>query len=138
MPIFTYTPQWDAIQAFYSKFEKLIPETYEGFIAIRLHRTGNPLTLEFFGPNRPEDVLYPIILLELRNGDLIASWDKIKDAFDVPWTSDQAFHRYRNDVMRFYHAEDLLEPAAEVVLAEKRPSEETLRKAIVDHAALRR
>ena len=85
MPISTYIPQWEPVWKFYAKFESIIPEDYTGLLGIRLHRTGHPLTLEFFGPEIPNKTLYPILVLELRNGDLVRSKEKIETEFDAPW-----------------------------------------------------
>jgi hypothetical protein len=46
------------------------------------------------------------------------------------------FHRYREDVMSFYHAEDLLEARAEEILNAEAPDKELLRKATFDHAGV--
>lgn len=136
MPIWTYTPLWDAVRSFYEKFEDLLPPRFTGLAGIRLHRTGNPLTFEIFGRALPEKTLYPLLLLEIENGKLVKGWDKLENDFDIPWVKPEDFHVYRTDVMALYHADDLLEPAAEAILKEARPSEEMLRKALVDHAGV--
>ena len=133
MPINTYLPQWDEMKKFHAKFSPLIPSDYSGWIGIRLHRTGFPLTLEIFGPELPEHPLYPMVLLKCENGELNPDWDQAEMDFDVPWIKEADFHAYRDDVMTFYHAEDHLEPASEEVMNADSPSEELLRKAFVVH-----
>lgn len=131
MPLFAYTPHWEALKAFFAKFEPLIPAGYSGLVGIRLHRTGNPLTLELLGSELPDVPLYPMVLLELRDGELARSWEAVQDHYEVPWVRQDDFHRYRVDVMSQYHAEDLLEARAEEILKSDKPDEGLLKKALV-------
>lgn len=136
MPIVTYVPNWEAMKKFFAKFEPHVPGDYTGLVGIRLHRTGFPLTMELFGPELPERPLYPMVLVEMKNGELAKSWDWIADQYDVPWARPEDFHRYRVDVMSNYHAEDLLEPRAEEILNSEHPDAETIKKALIDGAGV--
>lgn len=132
MPMFTYTPAWDAIKTWYERFEGLIPENYTGLIGIRLHRTGQPLSFEFMGKTLPDEPVYPMLVIKMSGGELSEDWDKIQDRFDVPWPRESDFHYHRDEVMRMYHAEDLLEPAAEAILENERPNQDLLKAALID------
>ena len=134
MPIWTYTGRWDEIRDFYSKLRPLIPADYTGLAAIRLHRTGAPLTFEVFGSELPEESLPPLLLLELQDGELTRDWERIELDYDTPWAREDDFHAYRDEVMAFYHAEDALELTAEAILQADEPEEQLLRKALIDHA----
>jgi len=133
MPMFTYMPQWEAVVTFFHKFEPYIPKGYTGWAGIRLHRTGNPLTFELFGKELPTKPLYPVVAFELKNGEMVKDWAKLEIDFDVPWVKTEDYDRLRNDVMTFYHTEDLLEARGETVLKEEHPAEEIMRKALIDH-----
>jgi hypothetical protein len=132
MPMFTYDAQWDPIRAFFDKCRPRAPSVYSGRIGIRLHRTGHPLTLELFGPELPEEPLPPMLHLQMDRGELTRSWDDLEVAYDVPWAKEEDFHAYRDDVMKFYHEEDALEPAAEAVLESDAPTAEQLARVVVD------
>lgn len=136
MPMFTYTPNWEAVRNFFGKMERFIPTGYTGFAAIRLHRTGNPLGLEILGPELPERTLYPLILLEFKSGKMVMDWPRLQDQHEVPWARPSDFHAFRVDVMSAYHAEDLLEANAEEILKTGSPSEEMLKKSLIDGAAV--
>lgn len=135
MPIFAYDAQWDPIQDFFAKCRGALPAGYSGLAAIRLHRTGHPLTLELLGPAPPEDPLYPLLMLKIEDGELTRDWESLEADFDSPFVKDADFHEYRENVMRFYHEEDALETAAQRVLESDDPSEEALRSVIVDRAS---
>lgn len=132
--MFTYTPNWEAVENFFEKLKSHLPARYSGLAGIRLHRTGNPLRLELFGKTLPEKPLYPLALFEIKEGEPTKDWKEIAVAYDVPWVKEADFHRYRNDVMEFYHAEDLLEPRAEEVLKGAKLEEALLGKVLVNHA----
>lgn len=136
MPIFVYTPDWEVVRTFYDKIKGMIPENYTGWAGVRLHRTGNPLSLEILGPNVPEKELPPMVWFEVENREPKPGWDKLETDFDVPWVQSSDFHRYRQDVMSFYHAEDLLEPRAEEILEADEPDADLLRKSTFDHAEI--
>lgn len=132
MPMITYSPAWDAIKTWYERFEDLIPENYAGLIGIRLHRTGQPLSFEFMGKALPDEPVYPMLVLKMSDGELSEDWDKIQDHFAVPWPRESDFHHHRDEVMRMYHSEDLLEPAAEAILENERPDRDLLKAALID------
>ena len=136
MPIFTYTPEWEQIRAWYARFERLVPEGYDGLIGIRLHRTGHPLTFEILGETPPDKPYYPVLLLKLKDGKLERDWHAIEVDFDIPWLKQEDFELYRDDVMSFYHTEDALEVDAEKILDSEEPLEELLRQSLVDHSAV--
>jgi hypothetical protein len=136
MPLKVYTPEWDAISAFYGKMKGMLPPNYSGWLGIRMHRTGNPLTLEILGEEIPEKDLPPVVAFEVEKGEPKLSWEKLATEFEVPWVRPSDFHRYRDDVMTFYHAEDLLEPRAVEILQSDAPDRELLRKATIDHAGV--
>jgi hypothetical protein len=136
MPLKVYTPDWDAIRAFYSKIRTMLPPDYTGWVGVRLHRTGNPLALEILGPEIPEKDLPPMAAFEVVKGEPKLPWEKLATEFEVPWVRPSDFHRYRGDVMTFYHAEDLLEARAEEILKSEAPDRELLRKATFDHAGV--
>jgi hypothetical protein len=136
MPIVAYTPQWEAIKAFISKLESHLPEEYTGLMGIRLHRTGYPLTIELFGAELPERDLYPMALVEMKDGEPAKGWDYVQNQYEVPWARPSDFHRYRVNVMENYHAEDLLEARAEQILNDPKADPELLRKAIVENVEL--
>lgn len=133
MPLFVYKPIWDAARQLFEKMQPVIPSDFTGMVGIRLHRTGNPLTLELLGEGFPEKPLYPMVTLQLENGEMIGDWDTLEADFDVPWPRESDFHRYRDDVMTFYHGEDALEECSEKILSEADPGEELLRAGLVDH-----
>lgn len=135
MPIFTYTPQWDALKKFYERVSVKIPKGYSGLAGIRLHRTGYPLTLELFGGALPDKPLYPLAMFRIEKGDPVPDWEKQETDFDVPWVKDSDHHAYRLNVMHYYHVEDILEARAYKILNEA-PEPELIEKAIVDHAAI--
>lgn len=134
MPLKVYSPDWDAVKAFYDKIKVMLPPGYTGWAGIRLHRTGNPLALEILGEEIPGKDLPPMAAFEVVKGEPKQSWERIATQFDVPWVRPSDFHRYREDVMTFYHAEDLLEARAEEILKSDAPERELLRKATFDHA----
>lgn len=136
MPMFTYAPQWDTLRTFFDRMRRVLPSGYTGLAGIRLHRTGHPLTLELFGDRLPDKPLYPLALFKMRDGRLVETWDRLENDFDVPWVKSADSHRFRLNVMEFYHAEDLLEPRAEEILKNPVVDEETLRKSLVYHGAL--
>lgn len=136
MPIFTYTPQWDVVQKFYNKIKGMLPAGYSGWAGVRLHRTGNPLALEILGAEVPEKELPPMVVFEVEKGEPKLSWEKLQTEFDVPWQRPSDFHRFRQDVMSFYHAEDLMEARAEEILGAEAPERDLLRKATFDHAGV--
>lgn len=136
MPIFTYTPEWDRVRTFYSKVRRVLPANFTGLAGIRLHRTGNPLSLEILGEEAPDKPLPPMVVIPHKDGKMTRSWSDLEVDFDVPWVREADFHRYRDDVMTFYHAEDLLEPTAEQILQEETPDEELLRKATFNHIGI--
>lgn len=131
MPIQTYSPRWDDIADFFEKVSPCLPEGYTGLIAVRLHRTGFPLTIEPLGSEVPDRELYPLALIELRDGEPTRTWEQLETDFEVPWVSERDFHAFRNDVMPFFHAEDHLEPVAEQILREDRPDAALLARAVV-------
>jgi len=135
MPIFTYTPQWDALKNFYERVKAKVPKGYSGLAGIRLHRTGYPLTLELFGGAVPDKPLYPVALFRIEKGEPTVDWEKQATDFDIPWVKDSDHHLYRENVMRFYHAEDILEARAYKILNDA-PDAELIEKAIVDHTAM--
>lgn len=134
MPMRTYDPNWDAIKTWWRRFQPMLPAGYTGLVGVRLHRVGYPLTFEVFGAALPDKPLYPMLVLEVKNGALLKTWDAIELAFDVPWVSQRDYDALRIDTMSFYHAEDLIEPRAEAILSGEATDEDTLRKSIVDHA----
>lgn len=136
MPIFVYTPDWEVVRKFYDRIKPMLPSGYGGWAGVRLHRTGNPLALEILGDEIPDKELPPMVAFEVEKGEPKAGWDKIKTEFDVPWVRASDFHRYREDVMSFYHAEDLLEARAEDILKAESPEKDLLRKATFDHAGV--
>lgn len=134
MPMFTYAPKWDRIEEFFNRVSEALPENYTGFVGVRLHRTGNPLRLEILGSQIPDRELFPMAVIELKQGEPTRSWRDLEIDFDVPWVTQRDFDGYRNNVMAYYHMEDVLEPAAEKVLAGDPPSREEIRAVIYDHA----
>lgn len=136
MPMFTYTPQWEPLGAFVAKMKKLLPAGYTGLAGVRLHRTGYPLTLEPFGASLPDKPLYPMALLQFKGGELEIPLAKVENDFEVPWLRKADFDRFRDDVMTFYMAEDLLEGRAEEILKADAPDEALMRKNFVDHASV--
>ncbi len=134
MPIFVYTPDWEVVKAFYEKIKGTLPAGYSGWAGVRLHRTGNPLSLEILGSEIPDVELPPMVAFEVEDGEPKEGWARVETQFDVPWLRPSDFHRYRDDVMSFYHAEDLLEARAEEILESEAPEQELLRKATYDHA----
>lgn len=132
MPMFTYTPKWEAIPAFFDRMKGLLPEGYSGLVGIRLHRTGNPLALEIFGAELPNKPLYPLLTFRVEKGKPTESWERLETDFDVPWVKASDSHLFRLNVMSFYHAEDLLEPRAEAVLAGE-ADPDAARKCLIDH-----
>ncbi|MBI1785817.1 hypothetical protein HYR69_11790 [Candidatus Sumerlaeota bacterium] len=134
MPMFTYTPKWDRVRAFYEKFRPYLPPEYTGLLGIRLHRTGFPLSVELFGKSLPDKPLFPMVLLELNGGKITRSWGDIEEKFDVPWARESDHHAMRDDIMKFYHAEDLLEARAEQILLSDPPDEALIKKSLFDHA----
>lgn len=135
MPIFVYTPDFEVVRNFYDKIKVMLPKDYKGWVGVRLHRTGNPLALEVLGEEIPDKELPPMVWFEVdADHDPKVGWDKVETDFDVPWIRPSDFHRYRDDVMTFYHAEDLLEPRAEDIIESDEPDKELLRKATFDHA----
>lgn len=136
MPMFTYTPKWETVGVFLKKMKPVLPPGYTGLAAIRLHRTGHPLALEIFPKGIPKKPLYPVVLLEFKNGELVRDLAKLEEAFDVPWTKIEDYNRFRDDVMWFYMAEDILEPRAEEIIKSENPDETLLRKNFVDHEAV--
>lgn len=137
MPLKVYEPDWDVVRKFYDRMKGMLPPGYKGWAGVRLHRTGNPLTLEILGEKIPETDLPPMVWFEVAGGEPKDSWDRLATQHEVPWVRPSDFHRYRDDVMTFYHAEDLLEARAEEILtAEETPGKETLRKATFDHAGV--
>lgn len=137
MPIFAYDAQWDPIKDFFAKCRGGLPPGYTGLAAIRLHRTGHPLTLELLGGAPPERPLYPLLMLKLDNGELTRDWDDLEVEFDSPFVKEADFHDYRADVMKFYHEEDALEQAAQRVIESDDPGEAALSRVIVDRADAR-
>ncbi len=134
MPMFTYTPRWEEVRAFFEKFESLIPKDYSGLAAIRLHRTGYPISVELYGKSLPEAAIPPVVLFELKNGEPTRSWDEIQDKYDVPWARESDHHQFRSAIMDPYHAEDILEARAEEILKSSPPDPALLRKSLFDHA----
>lgn len=134
MPLQTYTPKWDDIADFFEKVSPCLPEGYSGLIAVRLHRTGFPLCVEVLGSEVPDRPLYPLALIELRDGEPTRTWEQLETDFDVPWVSERDFHAFRNDVMPFFHAEDNLEPVAEEILNTDRPAPELVARAVLGAA----
>lgn len=133
MPLSVYNPIWDATREFYERMQPVIPNDFTGLVGIRLHRTGNPLTLELLGESLPDKPLYPMVTVEVKDGEMAGDWDALEADFDVPWPRESDFHRYRDDVMTFYHAEDALEECSEKILSEDVADEELLRSALVEH-----
>ena len=136
MPIFTYSPHWEAVKNFYSKVCPVLPSAYTGLVGVRLHRTGNPLRLAVFGSKLPNSVPFPVVVIELKAGALVRGWDALETNFEVPWISREDFFHYSKNVMAFYQEEDKLEAVAEEILATDTPEEALLKQAVADTSAV--